>query len=182
MHQRVADHASEKSARERAEEDLASAQQKYKKLKERQDAAAASGGTHTALELEAVAERNKLQVSTSAARSGSRELGRVGPVRGTGLTDRPFCDAHVVSRDSSSRSSRDVSTVSSLDLQFPTILPPPTIHIRSSALLILRTQCNVDAAAFCKDCLDARIASRQRKCPACGVAFSKEEVQTLYWQ
>lgn len=70
MHQRVADHASEKSAREKAEEDLASSQQKYKKLKERQDVAAASGGTHTALELEAVAERNKLQVSPARKFSG----------------------------------------------------------------------------------------------------------------
>ena len=70
MHQRVADHALEKSAREKAEEDLASSQAKYKKLKERQDAAAASGGTHTALELEAVAERNKLQVSLRAPQKG----------------------------------------------------------------------------------------------------------------
>ncbi|TXT05998.1 hypothetical protein VHUM_03759 [Vanrija humicola] len=35
---------------------------------------------------------------------------------------------------------------------------------------------------FCKDCIDQRIATRQRKCPACGVAFSKEDVGTLYWQ
>lgn len=37
-------------------------------------------------------------------------------------------------------------------------------------------------AAFCKQCLESRIASRQRKCPACGLAFAKEDVQTLYWQ
>ncbi|WRT70184.1 uncharacterized protein IL334_007178 [Kwoniella shivajii] len=35
---------------------------------------------------------------------------------------------------------------------------------------------------FCKSCLEARIASRQRKCPACGLAFAKEDIQTLYWQ
>ncbi|KAL7418545.1 E3 ubiquitin-protein ligase bre1 [Cryptotrichosporon argae] len=35
---------------------------------------------------------------------------------------------------------------------------------------------------FCKGCLDSRIASRQRKCPACGLAFAKEDCQTLYWQ
>lgn len=29
---------------------------------------------------------------------------------------------------------------------------------------------------FCKDCIDARIATRQRKCPACGVAFSQTDV------
>jgi hypothetical protein len=31
-------------------------------------------------------------------------------------------------------------------------------------------------------CLDSRVASRQRKCPACGLAFAKEDIQTLYWQ
>ncbi|KIR53461.1 E3 ubiquitin-protein ligase BRE1 [Cryptococcus gattii Ru294] len=35
---------------------------------------------------------------------------------------------------------------------------------------------------FCKQCLEQRIASRQRKCPACGLAFAKEDIQTLYWQ
>ncbi|ODN99047.1 E3 ubiquitin-protein ligase BRE1 [Cryptococcus amylolentus CBS 6273] len=35
---------------------------------------------------------------------------------------------------------------------------------------------------FCKQCLESRIASRQRKCPACGLAFAKEDIQTLYWQ
>ncbi|WWD19675.1 E3 ubiquitin-protein ligase BRE1 [Kwoniella shandongensis] len=35
---------------------------------------------------------------------------------------------------------------------------------------------------FCKSCLEQRIASRQRKCPACGLSFAKEDVQTLYWQ
>ncbi|KAK8853258.1 E3 ubiquitin-protein ligase BRE1 [Kwoniella newhampshirensis] len=35
---------------------------------------------------------------------------------------------------------------------------------------------------FCKNCLEQRIASRQRKCPACGLAFAKEDIQTLYWQ
>lgn len=33
-----------------------------------------------------------------------------------------------------------------------------------------------------RSCLDQRIASRQRKCPACGLAFAKEDCQTLYWQ
>ena len=30
--------------------------------------------------------------------------------------------------------------------------------------------------AFCKECIDARISTRQRKCPACGVAFSQTDV------
>ncbi|KAH8093847.1 BRE1-domain-containing protein [Cristinia sonorae] len=35
---------------------------------------------------------------------------------------------------------------------------------------------------FCKACVDSRIASRQRKCPACNVSFSQGEVQQLYFQ
>ncbi|KAI8993085.1 BRE1-domain-containing protein [Trametes punicea] len=35
---------------------------------------------------------------------------------------------------------------------------------------------------FCKSCVDARIATRQRKCPACNLPFSQGEVQQLYLQ
>ncbi|KAI0743501.1 BRE1-domain-containing protein [Daedaleopsis nitida] len=35
---------------------------------------------------------------------------------------------------------------------------------------------------FCKQCVEARIATRQRKCPACNLPFSQGEVQTLYLQ
>ncbi|CAK9782402.1 BRE1-domain-containing protein [Cutaneotrichosporon oleaginosum] len=35
---------------------------------------------------------------------------------------------------------------------------------------------------FCKECLDKRIETRQRKCPACASVFSKEDCKTLYWQ
>ncbi|KAI0745838.1 BRE1-domain-containing protein [Earliella scabrosa] len=36
--------------------------------------------------------------------------------------------------------------------------------------------------SFCKSCVDARIATRQRKCPACNLPFSQGEVQQLYFQ
>ncbi|KAI9060257.1 BRE1-domain-containing protein [Trametes sanguinea] len=35
---------------------------------------------------------------------------------------------------------------------------------------------------FCKQCVEARIATRQRKCPACNLPFSQGEVQQLYFQ
>ncbi|RPD59927.1 BRE1-domain-containing protein [Lentinus tigrinus ALCF2SS1-6] len=35
---------------------------------------------------------------------------------------------------------------------------------------------------FCRACVDARIATRQRKCPACNLPFSQGEVQQLYLQ
>ncbi|UZJ56597.1 hypothetical protein CBS101457_005917 [Exobasidium rhododendri] len=35
---------------------------------------------------------------------------------------------------------------------------------------------------FCQECVDARIQTRQRKCPHCGLGFSVSDVQTLYLQ
>jgi hypothetical protein len=37
-------------------------------------------------------------------------------------------------------------------------------------------------AAFCKSCIDMRISTRQRKCPACNLGFAQSEVQQLYFQ
>ncbi|CAE6449136.1 unnamed protein product [Rhizoctonia solani] len=35
---------------------------------------------------------------------------------------------------------------------------------------------------FCKDCIDARVTTRQRKCPACNMAFAAQDVQQIYFQ
>jgi len=35
---------------------------------------------------------------------------------------------------------------------------------------------------FCKECIETRIATRQRKCPACGIMFGVSDVQPLYLQ
>lgn len=35
---------------------------------------------------------------------------------------------------------------------------------------------------FCNECVDARIQTRQRKCPSCGLGFSTSDVQTLFFQ
>ncbi|KAI0780121.1 BRE1-domain-containing protein [Fomes fomentarius] len=35
---------------------------------------------------------------------------------------------------------------------------------------------------FCKSCVEARISTRQRKCPACNLPFSQGEVQQLWFQ
>ncbi|KAF8628901.1 hypothetical protein AX15_003682 [Amanita polypyramis BW_CC] len=35
---------------------------------------------------------------------------------------------------------------------------------------------------FCKQCVEARITTRQRKCPACNLVFAQSEVQTLWFQ
>ena len=36
--------------------------------------------------------------------------------------------------------------------------------------------------SFCKSCVDDRISTRQRKCPACNLQFAQSEVQPLYFQ
>ncbi|KAF8200665.1 BRE1 E3 ubiquitin ligase-domain-containing protein [Pholiota molesta] len=35
---------------------------------------------------------------------------------------------------------------------------------------------------FCKSCVDARLATRQRKCPACNLAFGQSDVHTFFFQ
>ncbi|KAL4074257.1 BRE1 E3 ubiquitin ligase-domain-containing protein [Scleroderma citrinum] len=35
---------------------------------------------------------------------------------------------------------------------------------------------------FCKNCVDTRISTRQRRCPHCNLAFSQSDVQTVYFQ
>ncbi|KAI0001315.1 BRE1-domain-containing protein [Russula compacta] len=35
---------------------------------------------------------------------------------------------------------------------------------------------------FCKSCIDTRISTRQRKCPACNLAFGQSDAQQLYFQ
>jgi len=36
--------------------------------------------------------------------------------------------------------------------------------------------------SFCKQCVDTRILTRQRKCPACNLTFAQSDVQQLYFQ
>ncbi|KAG1715752.1 hypothetical protein ID866_1420 [Astraeus odoratus] len=35
---------------------------------------------------------------------------------------------------------------------------------------------------FCKNCVDTRISTRQRRCPHCNLAFAQSDVQTVYFQ
>jgi len=35
---------------------------------------------------------------------------------------------------------------------------------------------------FCKSCIDMRVTTRQRKCPACNLQFAQSEAQQLYFQ
>ncbi|KAI6032839.1 hypothetical protein F5J12DRAFT_186954 [Pisolithus orientalis] len=35
---------------------------------------------------------------------------------------------------------------------------------------------------FCKNCVDTRISTRQRRCPHCNLAFAQSDAQTVYFQ
>jgi len=35
---------------------------------------------------------------------------------------------------------------------------------------------------FCRQCVDARITTRQRKCPACNLGFASSDVQQVFFQ
>ncbi|KAJ7178374.1 hypothetical protein C8R43DRAFT_456010 [Mycena crocata] len=41
---------------------------------------------------------------------------------------------------------------------------------------------NFSSSAFCRSCVDARLSTRQRKCPACNGPFAVADVQTIYLQ
>jgi E3 ubiquitin-protein ligase BRE1 len=34
---------------------------------------------------------------------------------------------------------------------------------------------------FCKECIDARLETRQRKCPSCSIGFGAHDVQQVYF-
>ncbi|CDZ98285.1 E3 ubiquitin ligase involved in syntaxin degradation [Phaffia rhodozyma] len=53
----------------------------------------------------------------------------------------------------------------------------------STCQLRMRSHCLTKCMhTFCKDCVDARIQTRQRKCPACNLPFAVSDVQQVYFQ
>ncbi|KZP34223.1 BRE1-domain-containing protein [Athelia psychrophila] len=49
------------------------------------------------------------------------------------------------------------------------------MHMRSTVI----TKC---MHTFCRHCVDARISTRQRKCPACNLGFAASDVQQIFFQ
>ena len=52
----------------------------------------------------------------------------------------------------------------------------PICNDRHKAMII--TRC---LHMFCDHCINTMVASRSRKCPACGEKFSQSELRQLYW-
>lgn len=50
-----------------------------------------------------------------------------------------------------------------------------TCRLRFKAVIITRCM-----HLFCRECVDARLANRQRKCPTCGAAFGKDDVSQIF--
>lgn len=50
-----------------------------------------------------------------------------------------------------------------------------TCRIRFKSVVITRCY-----HVFCKECIDIRIETRQRKCPTCGLGFGATDVQQIY--
>jgi E3 ubiquitin-protein ligase BRE1 len=55
------------------------------------------------------------------------------------------------------------------------LLKCSSCHIRDKEVVL--TRC---FHVFCKDCIDLRINTRQRKCPSCGDSFGMNDVHLLY--
>lgn len=57
------------------------------------------------------------------------------------------------------------------------ILKCSTCHMNFRNTVILKCM-----HTFCKECVDARISTRQRKCPGCNLAFAQSDVQQIFFQ
>ncbi|SCZ89366.1 BZ3500_MvSof-1268-A1-R1_Chr9g10383 [Microbotryum saponariae] len=77
-------------------------------------------------------------------------------------------------------SSKDESTqlreLKSFNDDLSKMLKCSTCNLRFKSVIIDRCH-----HLFCKDCIDARLSNRQRKCPTCGAAFGKDDVSTVYF-
>jgi E3 ubiquitin-protein ligase BRE1 len=58
------------------------------------------------------------------------------------------------------------------------------MHCASLYLVAIHTSLFLtnSISAFCKECVAARVATRQRKCPACNLPFAQSEVAQIYFQ
>lgn len=60
---------------------------------------------------------------------------------------------------------------------FPqTLLKCSACHTRFRSHLLLRCM-----HTFCKECIDIRIGTRQRRCPSCGESFGSSDVRQFYF-
>ena len=68
------------------------------------------------------------------------------------------------------------------DNAFRSTIITKCMHSTSIKSLMRRLWFQSYVPAFCKSCVDARLATRQRKCPACNLAFGQSDVHTFFFQ
>ncbi|KAG2183310.1 hypothetical protein INT43_006315, partial [Umbelopsis isabellina] len=60
--------------------------------------------------------------------------------------------------------------------EYKTLLKCSSCHLRFKSHVLLRCM-----HTFCKECLDTRIETRQRKCPNCGDSFGSNDVKQFFF-
>ncbi|GAA5865168.1 hypothetical protein JCM1840_003930 [Sporobolomyces johnsonii] len=76
---------------------------------------------------------------------------------------------------SSSSDSAEIRELKKYNADLSKMLKCSTCNIRFKSVIL--TRCG---HTFCKECVDARLANRQRKCPNCGGMFGKDDVGPMY--
>ena len=69
---------------------------------------------------------------------------------------------------------------STCKLNFRSVILTKCMH--SAYLSVFSPSRTNVASAFCKDCIDARLTTRQRRCPSCDLTFTSSEVHKFYLQ
>ncbi|GAA5938425.1 hypothetical protein JCM1841_005359 [Sporobolomyces salmonicolor] len=77
---------------------------------------------------------------------------------------------------SSSSDSAEIRELKKYNADLSKMLKCSTCNIRFKSVIL--TRCG---HTFCKECVDARLANRQRKCPNCGGMFGKDDVGPVYF-
>ncbi|ORX58550.1 hypothetical protein BCR36DRAFT_580163 [Piromyces finnis] len=59
--------------------------------------------------------------------------------------------------------------------EYKALLKCPSCNIQFKSHVIMRCM-----HVFCRECIDKRVDSRQRKCPTCGESFGKQDIKQIY--
>ncbi|GAA6058899.1 hypothetical protein JCM10212_002851 [Sporobolomyces blumeae] len=75
-----------------------------------------------------------------------------------------------------SSDSREIRELKAYNADLSKMLKCSTCNLRFKSVIINRC-----GHTFCRECVDARLANRQRKCPNCGGMFGKDDVGPVYF-
>ncbi|GAA5830964.1 hypothetical protein JCM5353_004455 [Sporobolomyces roseus] len=84
--------------------------------------------------------------------------------------------ASVSAATTSSSDGSEIRELKKYNADLSKMLKCSTCNLRFKSVIINRC-----GHTFCKECVDARLANRQRKCPNCGGMFGKDDVGPVYF-